>query len=311
MKRLMPSSLIALLEENAAVHRADLFAITLPTGTVMLVTDGQWDITVPANTPGWPGGTTTFRATQYGNWSRGPITSEAGFSLSANSMDLTAILQTDTAYPGLPLGLLNGALNHLFDGATVWVYTAYMPLGEYGNVSNGIMTKWQGSIMKWSPLGRTQGKFQCADPMYLLNQKVPGRLFQSNCPFNFADKRCSLNAANYTVSFTAASGSNQDTLNGGLTQPDGYFTQGIVTCTKGFNAGLSQTVKAYAGGVLIMMAPWLLTVSAGDTFSVIKGCDKTPSTCAATAWANGTAEPQNWELRFGGDPFIPPPSSAM
>lgn len=312
MKRLMPTGLISFLAANPVVHRADLFSITLPTGAVMNVTDGQWDVTVPSGTPGWGGSTTTFKAGQYGNWARGPITSEAGTKVNANSMELTAIIRPEVTYPGLSLGLLNAAFNHLFDGSVVWVYTAYMPLGQYGNVSNGIETKWQGTIMNWDPLGRNQVKFSCADPLYLLSQKVPGRLFQTNCPFNFADFRCSLRAANFTVAFAAASGSTQKTLSGtALTQPDGYFAQGVVTCTSGGNAGLAQTVKSYASGVLTLMSAWLMPVAVGDTFSVIKGCAKTPTTCAATTRTSGTAEPQNWQLRFGGDPFMPPPSTAM
>jgi Phage conserved hypothetical protein BR0599/Uncharacterized conserved protein (DUF2163) len=311
MKRLMPSPLTAFLADNPVVHRADLFVIALPTGFAMCVTDGQWDVTIPAGTPGWAGGLTTFSSYLYGNWTRGAITSEASFNCAAYDMDLTLIARPEVAYPGLGIGILNAAFNHLFDGATVWLFTAYMPLGQYGNVSNGIETKWQGTIMKWNPLGRNKVKFECSDPMYMLNVKVPTRLFQSNCSYSFADPRCSLNAENYTVLFNAAAVSTQTTLSGGLKQADGYFTQGVVTCKQGHNVGLSQTVKAYAGGVLTLMAPFLMPVAAGDQFSVIKGCDKTPTTCAATTQANGTAEPQNWEVRFGGDPFIPPPSSAM
>jgi len=230
-------------------------------------------------------------------------------------MDLTAIVQPDTVYPGLTIGILNAAFNHLFDNATVWVYTVYMPLGQYGNVSNGVETKWQGSIMNCDPIGRNQVKFQCADPLYLLSQKVPGRVFQTNCPYQFADARCGLTAANYTHGFWAAGTSTQTTLTATSaapnTQPDGYFTQGVVTCVTGANAGLSQTVKSYAGGVITTMSAWLLPVTAGDLFSVIRGCAKTPTACAGATYNNGTPEPQNWQLRYGGDPFMPPPSSAM
>jgi hypothetical protein len=122
-----------------------------------------------------------------------------------------------------------------------------------------------------------------------------------------------LNPANYTVAVTAGSGSNAGTIYPAtaLTQPSGYFAQGVIKCLTGANAGLSQTVKAFTGGNLVMMAGWLLPVASGDTFSVIKGCDKTATTCAATTQANGTAEPQNYQLRFGGTPFVPAPSQAL
>jgi hypothetical protein len=309
----MPGSLITWLAANPNALRADCFAIALPTGNVLYVTSGQWDITLLTTTPGWGNAQTTFKATQYGRWTRGDITSEAGFRCQANDMDLTAVVQPNTTYPGLPtLGLLSAALNHLFDGATVWVYTAYMPLGFYGTVQ-GVVTQWQGTIGKWDPLDRLSVKFTCSDPFYLLNQKVPGRLFQANCPWSFADVKCSLTASNYTKVFTATSSSlTQSTLTGtALTMPNGYFTQGVITCLTGLNAGLAQTVKAYTSGLITTMQPWLMPVAAGDTFSVIKGCDKTPTTCAATAHTDGTAESQDYAIRFGGDPFIPPPSTAI
>jgi uncharacterized phage protein (TIGR02218 family) len=253
----------------------------------------------------------TFYASTWGNWSRGAITSEASTKLAANTMDLTCIPDPTTQYPGLGLGLLSAALNHLFDGATVWVFTAYMPLGGYGDVSAGIETKWQGTITSTPEIGRNRVRFQCADPLYLLNMKIPSRLFQANCPWGFTDSNCTLTAADYTVPFTAGGGSTQRILSpsSAFSQSDGYFTQGVVKCITGANAGLSHTVKVHASGNIEVMAPWLLPVTAGDTFSVIKGCDKTLSTCKATKKATGAVIDNS--INFGGTPFVPVPSSAI
>jgi Phage conserved hypothetical protein BR0599/Uncharacterized conserved protein (DUF2163) len=310
MKRLMPSTLITFLQNNPNCHKADCFVIQLPTGAVLCATEGQWDITFLTSTPGWTGAQTTFKAAQYGVWSRGKITSEASAKCGSNTMDLTCIPKPGTNYPGLGLGILNAALNHLFDGATVWVYTAYMPIGQYGNVSVGIETKFQGTISKAPVLSRSKVQFECADPMYLLNMKVPSRLMQSNCPWSFCDDNCTLSAADYTVPFAANSGSQSSlTPTVAFTQADGYFAQGVVKCLTGANAGLSQTVKAYAGGVINVMVPWLLPVHAGDTFAVIKGCDKTITTCKNTVKANGTVIDNS--INNGSTPFPPAPSSAI
>lgn len=313
MKRLMPGSLITFLQNNRNCIKADCFAITLPTGTVLYATEGQWDITITSGTPGWTGATTTFKAGLYGAWSRGPITSEASFKCNAGTMSLTCIPQQGTAYPGLSLGMANAALNRLFDGATVWVYTVYMPIGQYGTVSAGVETKFQGTITRAPGVSRNKIEFECADPMYLLNMKVPSRVFQSDCPWSFCDVNCGLLAANFTVTFTAKTGSTNTLLIplAAFTQAAGYFTQGVVKCLTGANAGLSETVKAHSGGNLTIMVPWILPIAAGDTFSVIKGCDHTLATCAATLRANGTAEPQDFKLRFAGTPFVPPPSTGF
>ena len=311
MKRLMPSGLITFLQGNANCLKADLFSITLATGTVMNVTNGQWEITVPSGTAGWSGSTTTFHAHLYGNWTRGAITSEALFSMTANTMDLACVAQSNTIFPGMTIGILKGALLGLFDAAVVTVYTAYMPAGNFGNVSNGIETKFYGTITKLTDVNRTQAVFECADPLYLLNMKIPIRLFKAGCPWSFADNNCTLSAANYTVAFTAASGSTQSLLIpvSAFTQAAGYFTQGVATCTAGANAGLSQTVKLHASGNLTLLAPWLLPVTAGDTFSVLKGCAKTQTACAATKTAAGVTT--NNLLNYGGTDYVPVPTNAL
>lgn len=313
MKRLMPSSLVTMLQNTSYKNllKADLFIIALPTGGTLYATEGQWDLTIPSGTAGWTGSTTTFSATQYGRWNRGAITSEAKFQLQANTMDLTCLPQPSTVYPGTTAGILAAALSSLFDAANVTVLTAYMPLGQYGNVSAGIETKFFGSITEVKELRRNKVVFQCADPLYQADTKVPTRLFKANCPWGFCDANCTLTKANYTVAFTAKTGSTQSSLTpvSAFTQADGYFTQGVIVCTGGSNSGLGKHVESHVGGVVTMESPWLLPVAPGDTFSITKGCSKTQTACAATKTAAGAATPNL--ANYGGFDYIPPPSGAI
>lgn len=307
----MPSSLIAFLQANRNCFKADLFAISLPTGATLYATEGDWDITVPAGTPGWAGGTATFKAALYGRWSRGAITSEASTDLRAGTMSLKCIPQQSTMYPGLSIGILYASLQRLFDGCNVAVYTAYMPMNGYGNVSAGIETKFKGSISRIPSTSRNRIEFECSDSLFLLNTKVPTRVFQANCPWSFCDTNCGLTKADYSVNFTAKAGSTQAALLPlvNFTQASGYFDQGVVTCLTGNNAGLSHTVRLHATGALVTTVPWLLPIQAGDTFTVIKGCDKTLPICKAVVKASGASV--NNSGRFGGTPFVPPPSVAV
>jgi len=304
----MPPGLITFLQQNANVEKADLFVITLPTGTVIYTTEGQLDITVPTGTPGMPAGwtTQTFLSTIYGKWSRGAITSEASFSLSANSMTLTCVPQQGTAYPGLTVGLLNAAFNGLFDASTVAVYTAYMPINSYGDVSHGVETKYVGFIEKITDINRTKVEFDVPDPMYLLNEKVPKRLIQAPCPWSFGDGNCNVPGGKgaFTQAFTAKSGSTQTLLIpvSAFAQAAGYFTEGVCKCTSGANAGLGNKVKIHASGDLQFAVPWFLTIVPGDTFSVVAGCDKTVTTCDVKF---------NNKVNFGGAPNVPVPVSAL
>ena len=305
MKRLMPMSLITFLQNNPNCIRADLITVALPNNQSINATSGQFDITVSSGTAGWTGATTTFSANLYGVWSRGPITSEASFDLNSNTMELTCVPQQSTPYPGLGIGLLSGALNSLFDAAQVTVRTCYMPFGQYGNVSAGIETKFQGQITTINDISRTKVVFECADYLYILNTKVPARIIQSNCPWSFADANCSLSASTYTTNFTAASGTTQWSMvpTTAFSQAAGYFTQGVVKCLTGANAGLSQAVKLHdSSGHLQMMASWLLTPNAGDTFSVIAGCSKDVGTCTTKF---------NNLIHFGGQPLVPVPVSSI
>jgi uncharacterized phage protein (TIGR02218 family) len=304
MKRLMPSSLISWLAANPNCVRADIFTIYLPNGQFLLATDGQFDITIPAGTPGWTNPTATYSASLWGQWSRGAITSDASFDCHSNTMDLTCIPQLGTTFPGAPTGILNAALNGLFDACGIMVQTVYFPLGQYGNVSAGVETKFWGQITDIQSIARTSVKFQCADYCYLLNVKVPTRIIQSNCPWGFCDVNCGLTAATYTTNFTAATGTTGWTLipATAFTQAAGYFTQGVVKCLSGANIGLSQCVKLHASGQLQVMYPWLFTPAVGDTFSVISGCDKSITTCGQK-FSN--------KIKFGGMPFVPPPQNAV
>ena len=320
MKRIMPASLINFLQGTGInCERADLFSLGLPTGQTTFVTSGGWDITVPFGTAGWTGNenpsigfqTTTFSSSLYGRWSRGAITSEAGFKMNSNTMTLTCVSKSGENYPGLQMGILNAALNGLFDAAQVDVWTAYMPQGGYGNVSYGLEKKFTGTITKLNEIGRVSAIFDCADPLYLLgpSTKIPTRLVSSTCPWGFADSNCDVpgGAAAFTYNFTLKTGSSQWVLIPvtnfvGVSAAAGYFQQGVVTCLTGNNSGLSQSIKISAAGALTMMVPWLLPVQAGDTFKVIAGCDKSLSTCISKF---------NNSIHNGSAPYTPVPTTAL
>lgn len=313
----MSAALITALQANPNCTRADLFVITLPTGTVMYVTDGQWDITIPNGTLGFPLSSPavnqTFYATKYGRWTRGTITTEASFKLSGNPMSLMCVPQPATVYPGTTKGILQCAFNGLFDAAFVTVYTAYFALGSYGTpLAASVEVKWFGFIEKINKINRVMVEFECEDPLFILNEKVPKRIIQSHCPWSFCDVNCTLVAATYTQAFTAKAGSTQAILTpvAAFSQAAGYFTQGVVTCTAGANVGLSATVKLHdATGNINVTLPWIFSIVAGDTFTVIAGCDKTATSCKTRKTAAGGAVDNS--LHFGGAIAVPVPSSGL
>jgi uncharacterized phage protein (TIGR02218 family) len=309
MKRLMSTALINALSANPNCTRADCITITLPNGATMNATDGQFDITIPKSTLGWSGNTTTFSANLFGVWSRGPITSEANFDLSSNTCDLTAIMQQSTAFPGnLGIGMLQAALKGLFDAAQVSIVTAYFAIGSYGTLlADSVETKFVGQANKPKISARNKMVLTCADPCFLLNQQLPQRILASNCCWSFADKNCNPpgGAGAFTVQFAAAAGTTASLMIPAtpFTGAAGIYTQGVVKCLSGANAGLSQYVILHnASGQLQLNQPWIVAPKVGDSFSVIQGCDKSATTCT---------QKFNNLVNFSGQPFTPVSTQAV
>ncbi|WP_439891607.1 DUF2163 domain-containing protein [Ralstonia sp. 25C] len=76
----------------------------------------------------------------------------------------------------------------------------------------------------------------------------------------------------------------------------GYFAYGTVTFLTGANAGYSTEVKSFAPGVVTVALPFPFPVSAGDTYTIVAGCDRTFGTCKTRF---------NNVVNFRGEPYVP------
>ena len=84
---------------------------------------------------------------------------------------------------------------------------------------------------------------------------------------------------------------------------NGYFSQGVITFTSGALTGLSYVVAQYlTGGSIQLVIGTLVAPSAGDTFQICPGCDKSQSTCLIK-FSNLT--------NFSGNPYIPVPETSI
>jgi uncharacterized phage protein (TIGR02218 family) len=134
----------------------------------------------------------------------------------------------------------------------------------------------------------------------LLNVKVPRNAYAPGCSLNVYGPACGVSKASKTVTGTVAGSSGRAQLDSALAQADGYFDLGTLTITSGANAGLSRTVRSYAGGSFDLILAFPNDIENGATFSVFPGCDKTRATCIARFNNLG---------RFTGTPFIPAPET--
>src|SRR5690349_4354022 len=166
MKKSIPPTLLSFLQTRPELQRADLFLILLANGQAITATDWQLDILNAGAPP------LNYYATKYGVWRRGPITSEATFNCSSNTMTLQVTIpnETDVFFPGTNTPLFQTVGSGLFDKATVWVYTAYAPLNDLAPAINpngfdtslGLETKFMGEITNVDNLDRSQCTFTVA-----------------------------------------------------------------------------------------------------------------------------------------------------
>jgi uncharacterized phage protein (TIGR02218 family) len=117
------------------------------------------------------------------------------------------------------------------------------------------------------------------------------------------DGGCGLNKASFTVSGTVTGAGYPTFTASGLTQPNGYFAQGVVTFNTGLNAGLSRTVKRHSSGGLITPYTFPHIPQVGDTFSIYPGCDKTTGSQGCAKFSN--------IAKFRGFPYVPSPETAL
>lgn len=93
---------------------------------------------------------------------------------------------------------------------------------------------------------------------------------------------CGVSAAAYTfagVVGTVTSRWKFTYTGAAAAQADGYFDSGTLTFTSGANSGVSCVVKTDASDTITLLLPAGRVITAGDTFSVKAGCDKTMDTC--------------------------------
>ncbi len=128
--------------------------------------------------------------------------------------------------------------------------------------------------------------------------KTLGELYSPSCRAKLGDTRCKKLLGSFTISgATVDSASDrQHFSDAALTQIAGYFNYGVVTFTSGANAGLSMEVKEYTPGKVTLVLPMPYTISAGDNYTIIAGCDKSFDTCVAKF---------NNAINFRGEPHVP------
>lgn len=262
---------------------ADLFTITLISGTVIRLTSA--DITL--NVGGFNFAPAVIKRTR----------TRMVLGIEVDTMTITLSPGSGLTVMGNPL--LQSVHAGAFDGAEVLVERIFME--TWGNTSNaGIVHVFEGAVSRPTVDG-ARAIFKVKSMTELLNVKMPRNLFLPSCGRVLYGNGCGVNRATYATGGLVVGGSTKTALSASLAQAAGYFDQGYLIFNSGPNSGVMRTVKKHETNLLHLALPLAYTPQAGDTFTVYPGCDKTLETCESKF---------NNKPRFRGFKWIPVPETA-
>lgn len=274
---------------------ADMFNITLPSGQIILATDGQMPITYDGN---------VYQPATFGAWKISKVHTALGMTQSTCDFTLQAGVDTILEPFGIPI--LEAIQLGLFDAAIITIYRTYGL--TYGETDFGVEIKYSGQITEFSKTGRTMAEGTAEAYTFALNQQMPRQTLQPGCRWTLYDPdSCTVNKASFTYAGVVGSPTTNITITSSLaiTPPAGIeLAQGTITFTSGQNSGLSMSIQAFNGTTIRLTRPFLFPVAIGDAFTVSAGCAHTFANCQLF-------QPSTSYQNFGGAVSIPNQEAAI
>jgi uncharacterized phage protein (TIGR02218 family) len=280
MKSATPE-LIALLSNNQ-FSMADLFTITTPSGETLRWTSADIPIV-------WSG--LTYIPVPI---ERSEIRLVMGIEVSTLSATVYPDAQMTVGGTPFLIACKVGAL----DGATLLLQRGYF--SSFAEPCVGVLHLFEGTISVESANG-VEANLSVRDYLSLFNIDMPHNSHAPGCNNTLYDAGCGINRAALAFFGVVQAGSTKQVINHVLSQTSGYFNYGVLEFLTGVNAGVTVTVSKHMIGTLGLAIPVKSTPSAGDTFNVYPGCDRTLATCK---------NKYNNAIRFRGQPWIPKPETA-
>ena len=267
--------------------RADLYTFTLSGGSVLRYTNVDTPVT-------WRG-TTWTPGLKIGD---GGVKSKRG--LDVDQVEITVYADETDTVNGQPF--LQFVAGNGLDGALVKIERAFSD-GPLSTVI-GTYIRFLGRFSELKSVGGTQAVLVASSWLELLDVNMGPDVYQSSCRFALYSTGCGASRSAFTDHGTVTSGSTLSQVNSNLTaRAAGYFDLGVVKFTSGANNGLTRTIsKGFGSGQVVILPPLPAAPSVGDTFDAYPGCDLSMATCAAK-FSN--------LINFGGQPFIPDPTTAV
>jgi uncharacterized phage protein (TIGR02218 family) len=279
------NNLITWLQTATEIRMADLYTITLKSGTVLRYTTWDSNLIVLGN---------SF-LTGPPHIARSAIEEKLGMDVA--TLEITIQASLTNTLNGVPI--LQAIGQGLFDGAAFRIDRLFM---DSNSTQIGTVVRFSGFIGQVEELTRSTAKITVNAATAYLSMQLPSIILQPGCTNTLFDPRCGLSKASFANNLTVQAGSSVNKLITASAQPDTYFDNGQLVFTSGANNGLVKAVRQYFAGTIYFNSPLPFAPNVGDAFTAYPGCDKTQATCAGkfTNLAN-----------FEGFPYVPAPETAI
>lgn len=191
--------------------------------------------------------------------------------LSVDTIDVTAFLDVSTEEE-IVAGVWDDAVLTMFE--FVW-----------SNLPTALDT--QVNLLRYGNLGQLRRQdhilvTEIRGLMQRLSRRV-GRQYSPTCPWRLGDAQCTLDITSFThtgtVSAVDVTFPTMTFSDSTQAQAPNYFSEGELEFLTGDNAGQRRLVRIWQNQTFSVYLPLPYPVVIGDTYSAVKGDDKTKATC--------------------------------
>lgn len=191
--------------------------------------------------------------------------------------------------------------NGILDGARFKLERIFMDMNTPTDTSAGTLVLFEGRIVE-PELNRHEINASVVSDVDNLKLQMPRNLYTPGCLNTLFDSACGLLSADFAVNTSIGTNSTPNRILCDLSQPQGWFTQGVVEFLEGVNIGIKRTVRLHEAGALLLTLPLLEMPEIGEAIRVYPGCDKRLETCENRF---------NNRARFRGAPYVPIPETSI
>lgn len=272
------------LATNSKLNMCDLYEFRLGNGIVLRYADYDRDVIAGGNT----------------YLMNGPVFSRAKISLklggSVDTMSLSAYVNDKDSIADKTF--MQAACLGAFDDGSLSLYQCYFyddgSVVDYVLIFKGEMEVKSGGGLKLT--------FDVKSSVQRLNVEYPLRSYYVECPYSVYDACCGVNINSYKRKNSVASGSTATIIKLSTAVTASYYDNGGIIFTSGNLKGVTMPIKTNTANQLTLMTELVGVPTAGDTFQIYPGCDKTDGMCKSRF---------NNSARNRSTPYVPLPETIV